>query len=248
MNASALSIITGARNRPEGLQRLADSIFQHTTVDYELIIADASDIPLAVWKPEVAEVRIISEYPRLGYSKGYNGAIATAKGKWILWLNDDTEVVPGYDVAAIRFMQSHPDIGLGALYYREGSRDFHVNSYFEMCYANFGIMDREFFNQIGGFPEQLPMYGSDNAIAFEVLLAGKGIAGIPDAKIIHHATDDESRRENNDYQQRCRDAELLATKYGPHMDEMKATYARLGCEASGLNDQTPAWLEDKIKA
>lgn len=245
----AVSLITGTRNRHEDLCRLVFSVAHGTVVPYELIIADASDVPFdpgPMWFSD--SIIVVSERPRKGFSAGYNEAIHHASGEFVLWLNDDSEVVPGYDSAAIAFMESHPHIGLGALYYQERGGDFHVRAYFDMAYANFGIMRRDFFNEIGGFDEDLPMYGSDNAIAFKVLLAGKGIAGIPDARIIHHATDDVHRRENDDYGQRCRDAEILADKYGPHMEEMKATYQRLGCEVNTAHDQTPGWLKDKVSA
>lgn len=252
MMESVLSIVTGTRNRHEDLCRLVFSVVHNTAVPYELIIADASDGALFDSRPMwfSDSIIVVPERPRKGFSAGYNAAIGHASGEFIIWLNDDAEVLPGYDTAASAFMEANPQIGLGALYYQERGGVFHVNAYFgDMTYANFGIMRRDFFNEIGGFDEDLPMYGSDNAIAFKVLLAGKGIAGIPDARIIHHATDDVHRRENDDYGQRCRDAEILADKYGPHMEEMKATYARLGCEVNPTHDQTPGWLiKNKVSA
>lgn len=241
-----LSIITGTLNRHEEFRRLLRSIINNTAVPWELIVSDASDVPVDV--PCLPNVTVIREVPRLGCTRGYNAAFRQARGTWVLWLNDDCEVLPGYADAAISFMEAHPAIGLGALYYKEGAGDFHVSAYFSMEYANFGILRREFLGQIGFFDDAFVMYGADNALSLSVLLSGKGVTGIPDARIIHYATPDSHRSEHNDYERRCHDADLLATKFGPFMEEIKATYARLGCESNGLNDQTPAWLEDKIKA
>lgn len=242
---STLSIITGTLNRHEDFYRLLQSIIHGTTVPWQLIVSDASDVPVKCDPPNVTLIR---EYPPIGCSKAYNAAFRQATGTWCIWLNDDCEVIPGYAEAAISFMEAHSEIGLGALYYREGSRDFHVNSYFSMLYSNFGIIRRELGNQVGWFDaETCPMYGNDNSLAFRVLLAGKGIAGIPDARVIHYATQDRYRTERGDSEQRNRDAEALIAKYGPYMEQMRTTYARLGCESNSLNDQTPGWLEDKIK-
>jgi GT2 family glycosyltransferase len=219
-----LSLVTGTRNRLNSLGRLIKSILDYTTLSYELIIADASDEPITVYSPAGSNVKILPEHPRLGVSRGYNRAFAMAAGKYVIWLNDDAEVLPGYDVAAVQFMERHPQIGLGALYYKEGQQDFHVNAYLGMTYANFGIMNREFGNSIGWFDEEFPMYGSDNALAFKVLLADKGVAGIRDAQLIHHAVNDIHRQENNQSSDRWRDVESLMQKYGQHVRYMRGIY------------------------
>ena len=240
-----LSIVTGTLNRPHDFGRLMRSILAHTSVNYEVIVADASDDPL--YTDDLPDnVIVIPERPRLGHTRGYNAAFRQARGTWVIWLNDDVEVLPGYADAAIRFMETHSGIGLGALYYREGFRDFLVHSYFGMLYANFGILNREFGNQIRWFDEDLPMYGTDNALAFKVLLAGKGIAAIPHARIIHYATQDIHRMEHNEWMQRVRDAETLMAKYGPRMKEMRAVYAKMSIDASDAVDQSPEWMQRRV--
>lgn len=217
-----LSLVTGTRNRPDEFRRLVHSIQERTSVSWELIVGDASDDPITESYPHVI---MLPENPRLGCTKGYNRAFKETRGKWVIWLNDDAEVQPGYAEAAIRFMETHPQIGLGALYYsdtltREG---YHVNTCcYGMVYANFGILSRELGEQVGWFDEILPMYGNDNSLAFRVLLAGKGIAGIPDARIIHHSEDDLCRRQNNN--NREQDSYTLKNKYGPHLKQMREVY------------------------
>jgi len=232
-----LSIVTGALDRPQSFARLLASVANHTRSEWEMIVADASEIPLECHDPRV---QLIREKPRLGCAKGFNAAFRAARGEWVIWLNDDAEVLPDYDINAIRFMESHPKIGLGALHYREGARGFHVNAYFKMIYANFGIIRRELGDKIGWFDEQFPMYGSDNALAFRVLIAGKGIAEIPNARLIHYSIDDHHREKNNHFRDRVKDCERLASKYGPYLVKMNIVYA----DAGGIfyeNDQTPDW-------
>lgn len=228
-----LSLITGTRNRPSDFRRLVDSIEAHTNVDWELVCSDASDSPIE--NEEVAteatwpRIRVIPERPRVSCTFGYNTAFGQARGKWCLWLNDDCEVMPGYAEAAVKFMESHPEIGLGALYYADAGtgESFHINScMFGMQYANFGIISRKLGNSIGWFDDEIQMYGNDNSLAYRVLMAGRGIAGIPDARIFHHSTRDEHRTENNDHDFRHAQADLLRAKYEPHLALMRATYER----------------------
>jgi GT2 family glycosyltransferase len=210
-----------------------DSIERHTPMDYEIVVSDASDVPLET--QEVAtdatwpKIRILPERPRLGCTKGYNRAFSAAGGRWVIWLNDDCEVMPGYAETAINFMQSHPEIGLGALYYADAGtgEGFHINRcMFGMIYANFGIISRKFGNAIGWFDEDIVMYGNDNSLAYRVLMAGAGIAAIPDARIFHHSTRDAHRIENNNEAFRHQQADLLRAKYEPHLAQMREVYER----------------------
>lgn len=241
-----LSIVTGTMDRPLAFQRMLESVCDHAGVDWELIVADASE-KKPVSQPRHFRVRVLRESPRLGCSKGYNRAFRETRGEYVLWLNDDCEVLPGFDTEAIQFMEENRKIGLGALYYAEYPLSFHVNAYFDMVYANFGILKREFGEQIGWFDEDFSMYGSDNALAFRVLLAGKGIAGIPKARVIHHAERDENRIRNNHYDQRITDVERLTRKYAPVMAQMRETYRNTGSSVDG-RDQTPDWVNELLNA
>ena len=213
--------MTGTLNRRDSLQRLVKSIQAHTPMSWELVIADASDVPIEnVFK--TSNITIIPERPRQGFVKGYNRAFQYSTGKWVLFLNDDAEVKPGYAEAAVSFMESHPEIGLGALYYAEGKLPYRTWSCYGMLYANFGIISRELGNEVGWFDEDLTMYGSDNSLAFRVLLAGKGIASIPGARVWHHVELDAWKKDNQQY--RLRDASKLHEKYFPKLEQMRGIY------------------------
>lgn len=230
-----LSIVTGARNRPASFERLVNSIERHAIVDWELVVSDASDAPLTC---DDRRVRILPERPRLGCTKGYNRAFREARGKWVLWVNDDCEVLPGFDTAAIRFMVENPAIGLGALYYREGARDFHVNSYFSMLYANFGIIRRTLGEGVGWWDEDFEMYGNDNSFALRILMAGFGVTGIDSARLVHHSENDAERAGNNDPIVRRRAVDLLLEKYRGLFPRLRETYLQCG-GVLNPDDQTP---------
>lgn len=222
-----LSLITGTRNRPEEFRRLVRSIEQFTPMPWELVVSDASDEP---FNPDyfTGNVVIIPEKPRRGCTIGYNTAFNYALGKWCLWLNDDCEVTAGYAEKAIEFMEAHPEIGLGALYYSDPNHSgWKVNKCsFGMDYANFGIIRRSFGDKVGWFDEDFTMYGNDNSLAYRVLIHGKGIAAIPNAFIVHHSKQDKEREENNDLGFRIAQADLLKAKYAVFLPYMRAVYER----------------------
>lgn len=222
-----LSLVTGTRNRQVSLNRLVISIQKHTPLDFELIISDASDEPIST-DGFPLNVRVIPERPRRGCSSGYNIAFHYAVGEWCIWLNDDCEVTPGYATTAIQFMERNPEIGLGALYYSDPNHSgFKINKCsFGMTYANFGILKRSLGDNVGWFDDEITMYGGDNSLTYRVLMAGKGIAGISDARIIHHSENDPERAVNNHMPFRIAQADYLKSKYLPYLAQMRATYER----------------------
>lgn len=214
-----LSIVTGTINRPIPLQRMITSVLQHTTVPFELIIMDASPEPSGV--SNLGNLKIIHESPRMGHVQGYNRAFRMCRGTYVMWLNDDAEVLPGYDVAGINLLNTHGDVGLGAYYYKEGGK-FHVNMLYQMIFANFGILPRWLGDRVGWFDTDLTMYGSDNSLTFRVLLAGYGVATVPGPLIIHHSERDTMRIENEHL--RRTDADIMNGKYSKYKKEMQQTY------------------------
>lgn len=226
-----LSLVTGTLNRPESFKRLVDSIVANTSVPWELVVSDASDVPYPYAWTE--QVRIFPEQPRLGCVKGYNRAFKETQGTWVIYLNDDAEVMPGYDETSIRFMEQHPEIGLGALHYSEDGGPYHANSAWGCIYGNFGILRRTLGQHIGWFDEDLIMYGNDNSLTFRVLLSGYGVTDIPEARILHHSVKDQTRIENQ--QHRREDNKTLSRKYMPLREQWLRVYRQY------RRDDTQAW-------
>lgn len=224
---STLSLITGLRNRPKPFAVLLDSIQRCTDIDWELIVGDASDVPITEQIEIPDNVTVLPERPRLGHTKGYNRCFEAAKGEWVIWLNDDAEVLPGYASTAIHFMQTNPQFGLGCLSYADDMtrETFHINSCsYGLMYANFGVIRRELGNNICWFDESIPMYGADNSLAYRVLLVGYGIGRVPGEHIIHHSKADAVRFENNN--NRIFECLTLLDKYGPKLEQMREVYDR----------------------
>lgn len=215
-----ISIVTGTKGRPDSFRRMLESICKHTTTDWELVIADANEKSYVEADPRI---KVVSDFPPGGCSLGYNRAFHATTGKWVAWLNDDSEVLPGWDTAGIDFMESHPEVGLGAYYWRDtnGPNIFRVNTYYGMPYANFGILSRELGEKIGWFDAvAASMYGNDNSLTFRVLLAGMGVACVPGGRLLHHC--DRIERMNEPSVIRAQ-GEKLIVAYKDRLPQMQIT-------------------------
>jgi len=226
--APELSIIAGTVNRQGHLNRFIKSIQTHTDIDYELILLNAGDQDF--WIDNFPQCKLLREYPRIGFAKGYNKGFKAATGKYVVYLNDDCEVTPHWAINAVRFMDDNNWCGLGALYFSESGPNgpFQIRNWLNLPYANFGILKRELGEQIGWIDEFLHTYGSDNSLTFKVLLAGYGVAGIPTCKILHNPILDQNKYENMSKQ--GEDAKNLLLKYRPLLPMMYDVMNR--CPAS----------------
>jgi len=80
---------------------------------YEIIVVDNASVDGSVEmiKREFPQVKIIQSKENLGFAGGNNLALKKAQGKYILFLNSDTQVKPDAFQKMISFMDSDPKIG-----------------------------------------------------------------------------------------------------------------------------------------
>jgi len=217
-----LSIVTGTRNRPKSWARFLASAKAAATVETEIVVVDASTGPQWSQSGYVTErgvppyhfdIRLIREgETRLGPIRGYNLGYREARGEYVVWLNDDCELIPGWDATAIEFMEANPACGMGVIYFKDhfgelGAGDAdgdplafgasYVNQViFGIVYANFGIMRREVGESVGWHSEDIGfMYGGDTDFAFKMIMAGHQVLAIPECRVIHWRQRDDERAE-----------------------------------------------------
>lgn len=211
--APKLSLVVGTLDRPQLLGNLIDSIKKNTPIEWELIIADASiKYPLNTLQNALgSNIKVLSERPRLGHVKGYNRAFRACSGDWVVWLNDDAIVMPDW-WRCVEVMERNKWIGMGALKFGQFMDAFLTFEYQGLPYANFGIINREFGNELGWFDEEVCyFYGGDNSLTFKVFLANKPVTPIPGRHILHVPCADEYRLENELLQ--AGDGAKLMAKY-----------------------------------
>ena len=91
----------------------------------EIIVVDnaSSDGSVEMLRAEFPNVRLIANERNLGFTRGNNQGLALSRGRYVLFLNPDTEVVGDALATMVHYMDDHPDVGaLGPLLrYPDGS-------------------------------------------------------------------------------------------------------------------------------
>lgn len=181
---------------------------------YEVIIADDCSDDLTTHIQEIVEnITVIRTSSNLGFLGNCNHAAQNARGKYIYFLNNDTQVQDGWLDFQVKLMEERWDVGLtgaklvypdgrlqeaGGIIWRDASAWNYGNrqnpdapeyNYVkEADYVSGAAMmiRRELWEQIGGFDERFaPAYCEDSDLAFEVRKAGYKVLYQPLSVVVH---------------------------------------------------------------
>ena len=191
------------------------SILENTPdVSYEIIIADDVSTDATRELSRYAEnVVICRNETNQGFLRNCNNAAKKARGKYIMFLNNDTQVTPGWLSSLVDLIGSDPSIGMvgsklvypdgrlqeaGGIIWSDGSgwnygrlddpNKAEYNYVKDVDYISGAaiLLSRKLWNQIGGFDDRFaPAYCEDSDLAFEVRKAGLRVVYQPLSKVIH---------------------------------------------------------------
>jgi GT2 family glycosyltransferase len=107
------SIIIPHWNGREHLQVCLTSLRNQTFADFEVILVDnaSTDGSQEFVRQEFPEVQIVQLKENLGFTGACNAGYGTAKGAYIILLNNDTEAEPGWLAALVDAFERHPEAG-----------------------------------------------------------------------------------------------------------------------------------------
>lgn len=111
-----LSVVIISFNCWNLLKNCLLSIYFSSGTDFETIVLDNASLdgtPDRV-REEFPQVRLLVNPLNIGHSKAFNQAVKHARGKRILLLDADTELLPEAIFTLHRFMESHADAWLAA--------------------------------------------------------------------------------------------------------------------------------------
>ncbi len=79
----------------------------------EVIVVDnaSTDDSVAMMEREFPWVRVVRNRENVGFTRANNQALELARGRYLLFLNPDTEIVGESLVTMVRYMDAHPDVG-----------------------------------------------------------------------------------------------------------------------------------------
>jgi len=136
-----LSILIVNFNGKKFLGPCFESIFQHVTVPFEIIVVDNAsfDDSVSYIRRNYPTVKLVENPVNSGFSGGNNLAAKNARGRYLLLLNNDT-VIRSSLTPLINFMDSENSIGvLGCrLFYGDGRQQEsigHIPSIFSLVFS-----------------------------------------------------------------------------------------------------------------
>ena len=211
-----VSIIIPVHNKFDYTYRLLRTIHKHTNLsDIEIIIADdgSTDETLNIHK-YVKGIKVVRNEKPLGFLKNCNKASRYAKGKYILFLNNDTLVQPKWLDYLLETIEKDKSIGMvgpkflfpngllqeaGGIVWNDGSAwNYGRNSNPESPECNYLkevdyitgaciLINKKLWEDIGGFDERyVPAYYEDTDIAFEIRKMGYKVVYQPKSVVIHY--------------------------------------------------------------
>jgi GT2 family glycosyltransferase/tetratricopeptide (TPR) repeat protein len=112
-----VDIVLCVHNAFEDVKECLTSIRRHTKVDYRLLIVDDGSQPetrdfLKSWVQEVSVATLFRNETAGGYTKAANIGLRASKGDYIILLNSDTIVTPGWIEKLIECATSRKNIGI----------------------------------------------------------------------------------------------------------------------------------------
>ncbi len=111
-----LSIIIVNWKVKDLLEKCLRSIFLQTkNISFEVFVVDnnSADGSVEMVREKFPQVNLTASAENLGFAKGNNLAIKKSRGRYVLFLNPDTEILDNALEKMIRFMDAHPECGIG---------------------------------------------------------------------------------------------------------------------------------------
>lgn len=109
-----ISIITVNYNQSKITGELLQTLRRITWPNYEIIVVDnasPSDNP-DLLKAGFPEITLIKSLRNLGFAGGNNLGVTASKGEFLLFINNDTEVPPGFVEPLVNLLLNNPKAGM----------------------------------------------------------------------------------------------------------------------------------------
>lgn len=212
-----VSIVIPVHNKFEVTYHcLCSLLFAHTNIPFEVIIVDdASTDATARMETIVSGIELVRSAGAspTGFVRSCNAGADVARGQFVLFLNNDTEVTAGWLDELLAAASDFKDIGLvgaklvypdgrlqeaGGIVWRTGNpwnvgrggnaSEPQYNYVRQVDYASGAaiMLPRDVFQEVGGFSSEFePGYFEDTDIAMKVRENGRRVLYVPTAEVFH---------------------------------------------------------------
>ena len=210
-----VSVIVVVWNRAELTLACLRALAAQRDVDLEVVVVDnASTDDTPALLDQVDGVRVVRNPDNVGFTVGANAGARAARGEYLLFLNNDAEVLPGAigrlletarrdrSIGAVGGKLVFPDGRLqeaGSIVWSDGSCDaygrggdpsapeFDFERRVDFCSAALMLTRRAVFEALGGFDERYrPAYYEDADYGVRLWSRGLSVVYQPGAVAIHH--------------------------------------------------------------
>ncbi|MEO6872695.1 MAG: glycosyltransferase [Chthoniobacterales bacterium] len=211
-----VSIIIPVFNQIDYTLSCLAAVQQHSgLVPYEVIVVDdCSNDATVEALPQISGLTYLRSDQNQGFIASCNRGAAAARGQYLVFLNNDTNVTDGWLTALRATFDYEPNAGLvgsklvypdgrlqeaGGIIWRDGSgwnrgksKDASDPSYnfmreVDYCSGASIMIPRSLFLQLGGFDSKYtPAYYEDVDLAFKVFAVGRKVLYQPHSRVIHY--------------------------------------------------------------
>ena len=210
-----VSIVIPVYNQFEFTYHCVESIMKNSgDITYEIIIANDCSTDLTTQIDKILPgVNCITNEKNLRFLRNCNNAAKYAKGQYILFLNNDTQVQPNWLEPLVTLIESSDEIGMvgskliypdgllqeaGGILWRDGSAwnfgnrqnpalpQFNYVKQVDYISGAAIMLSRTLWEEIGGFDEHFaPAYCEDSDLAFTVRKMGYKVMYQPMSVVVH---------------------------------------------------------------
>ena len=201
-----LSIIIVSYNTADLIGNCLKSVFAASNITREVFVVDnaSSDRSSDFIKENFPSAHLIANTENKGFAAANNQALPQCKGKYVFFLNPDTEIVPDAFSEAISFMDANPRIGLAgtkiinpdktlqwSVSYKYPGQKYTTNESSNLpgkiaCVLGASMIGRsELIKKIVGFDEDFFLYGEDQDMCLRIRKLGHEIGYIDSATVVH---------------------------------------------------------------
>lgn len=212
-----VTIITINYNQLKVTCELLNSLRNLTYPNVEIIVVDnaSKENPGEVIKKQYPEVQLIVSAENLGFAGGNNLGIVASTGKYILFLNNDTEVDPAFLEPLVALFEKTPTAGAASskiLYYdsdntiqyagssridpftgrskrigfmEKDNGQHNIQQETDLAHGAAMMVPKDVIDKVGMMPEFFFLYYEEVDWCESIKKAGYKIFFVPDSKVYH---------------------------------------------------------------